>query len=143
MPLLRRCLEYAIYVTVAALVMLQTGFIAQFARWGPLIIQIIGIFFLARVVIEICNLLVDPSPAAAHMSELELQQRATLMPMVKSFLSSLVWFGAIVLMLNDTGINPFPLLAGAGIVGIVVGFGAQPVINDVVSGLFILFENIS
>lgn len=51
-------------------------------------------------------------------------------------------FGAIVLMLNVVGINPFPLLAGAGIVGFVVGFGAQPVINDVVSGLFILFENI-
>ena len=142
-PLFRRCLEYAIYVTVAALVLVETGFIAQFARWGPVIIQIIGIFFIARVVIEICNLLVDrPSPAAAQMSELELQQRATLMPMVKSFLASLVWFGAIVLMLNVVGINPFPLLAGAGIVGIVVGFGAQPVINDVVSGLFILFENI-
>ena len=142
-PLLRRCLEYAIYVTVAALVLVETGFIAEFARWGPLIIQIIGIFFIARVVIEICNLLVDrPSPAAAQMTELELQQRATLMPMVKSFLASLVWFGAIVLMLNVIGINPFPLLAGAGIVGIVVGFGAQPVINDVVSGLFILFENI-
>jgi moderate conductance mechanosensitive channel len=142
-PLLRRCLEYAIYVTVAALVMVETGFIAQFARWGPLIIQIIGIFFIARVVIETCNLLVDrPSPGAAQMSELERQQRATLLPMVKSFLASLVWFGAIVLMLNVIGINPFPLLAGAGIVGIVVGFGAQPVINDVVSGLFILFENI-
>src|SRR3712207_9411406 len=32
--------------------------------------------------------------------------------------------------------------AGAGIISVVVGFGAQPVINDVVSGLFILFENI-
>jgi small conductance mechanosensitive channel len=142
-PLLRRCLEYAIYVTVAALVMLQTGFIAQFAAWGPMVIQIIGIFFLARVAIEICNLIVDrPSPAAAEMSELELQQRATLMPMVKSFLASVVWFGAIVLMLNVVGINPFPLLAGAGLVGLILGIGAQPLINDVASGLFILFENI-
>jgi small conductance mechanosensitive channel len=142
-PLFRRCLEYAIYVIVAALVMLETGFIAQFAAWGPLVIQIIGIFFLARVAIEICNLLVDrPSPAVAQMSEVEQQQRATLLPMVKSFLSAVVWFGAIVLMLNVVGINPFPLLAGAGILGIVVGFGAQPVINDITSGLFILFENI-
>jgi small conductance mechanosensitive channel len=142
-PLFRRCLEYAVYVVVAALVLLETGFIAQFAAWGPLVIQIIGIFFLARVAIEICNLLIDrPSPAAAQMSELELQQRATLMPMVKSFASAIVWFAAIVLMLNVVGINPFPLLAGAGILGIVIGFGAQPVINDVTSGLFILFENI-
>jgi small conductance mechanosensitive channel len=64
------------------------------------------------------------------------------MPMVKSFASAIVWFAAIVLMLNVVGINPFPLLAGAGILGIVIGFGAQPVINDVTSGLFILFENI-
>jgi moderate conductance mechanosensitive channel len=142
-PLLRRCIEYAIYVTVAALVLLQIGFIAEFAAWGPLLIQIIGIFFLARVVIEVCNLLVDrPSPAAAEMSEVELQQRATLLPMVKSFLSAVVWFFAIVLMLNVVGINPFPLLAGAGILSVVIGFGAQPVINDIVSGLFILFENI-
>ncbi|HEX8280001.1 MAG TPA: mechanosensitive ion channel family protein, partial [Chthoniobacterales bacterium] len=142
-PLFRRCLEYAIYVVVAALVLLQIGFIAELAAWGPAVIQIIGIFFLARVAIEICNLLVDrPSPTASQMSELEQQQRATLLPMVKSFLSAVVWFVAIVLMLNLVGINPFPLLAGAGIVGVVVGFGAQPVINDVVSGVFILFENI-
>lgn len=142
-PLFQRCLEYAIYAIVAALVLLEVGFIAQFAKWGPLIAEIIGIFFLARVAIEICNLLVDrPSPAVSQLSELERQQRATLMPMVKSFLGGVVWFAAIVLMLNVVGLNPFPLLAGAGIVGIVVGFGAQPVINDVVSGLFILFENI-
>jgi moderate conductance mechanosensitive channel len=142
-PLFRRCVEYAIYVVVAALVLVQTGFIAQLAAWGPLIIQIIGIFFLARVAIEICNLLVDRPPAnASALSELEQQQRATLLPMVKSFLAAVVWFAAIVLMLNVVGINPFPLLAGAGILGIVVGFGAQPVINDITSGLFILFENI-
>ena len=142
-PLFRRCLEYAIYVVVAALVLLQIGAIAQLAAWGPPLIQIIGIFFLARVAIEICNLLVDrPSPTAAEMSDLERQQRATLLPMVKSFLSAVVWFVAIVLMLNVVGINPLPLLAGAGILSVVIGFGAQPVINDVVSGLFILFENI-
>jgi small conductance mechanosensitive channel len=142
-PLFRRCVEYAIYVVVAALVLLQTGFIKELAGWGPPLVQVIGIFFLARVAIEICNLLVDrPSPAAAEMSDLERQQRATLLPMVKSFLSALVWFVAIVLMLNVVGLNPLPLLAGAGLISLVVGFGAQPVINDIVSGLFILFENI-
>jgi small conductance mechanosensitive channel len=46
-----------------------------------------------------------------------------------------------VLILAALGFNPLPFLAGAGILGLVVGFGAQSLINDVVSGFFILFEN--
>lgn len=46
MPLFRRCLEYIIYVWVASLVVLQVNFIAQFASFGPSLVQIIGIFLL-------------------------------------------------------------------------------------------------
>jgi small conductance mechanosensitive channel len=46
-----------------------------------------------------------------------------------------------VLILSSLGFNPLPFLAGAGIAGVVVGFGAQSLIDDVVSGFFILFEN--
>jgi small-conductance mechanosensitive channel len=52
-----------------------------------------------------------------------------------------VYFGTAVLILASLGFNPLPFLAGAGILGLVVGFGAQSLINDVVSGFFILFEN--
>ena len=45
-------------------------------------------------------------------------------------------------MLGSLGFNPLPFLAGAGLAGLVIGFGAQSLINDVVSGFFILFENI-
>jgi moderate conductance mechanosensitive channel len=44
-------------------------------------------------------------------------------------------------MLGSLGFNPMPFLAGAGILGLVVGFGAQSLINDVVSGFFVLFED--
>ena len=48
-----------------------------------------------------------------------------------------------VLVLGSLGFNPLPFLAGAGLLaGLVIGFGAQSLINDVVSGFFILFENI-
>ena len=52
------------------------------------------------------------------------------------------YFATAVLILSAMGFNPMPFLAGAGILGLVVGFGAQSMINDVVSGFFILFENI-
>ena len=53
-----------------------------------------------------------------------------------------VYFATAVLVLGSLGFNPLPFLAGAGLAGLVIGFGAQSLINDVVSGFFILFENI-
>jgi len=52
-----------------------------------------------------------------------------------------VHFVTAVLILAALGLNPMPFLAGAGILGLVVGFGAQSLINDVMSGFFILLEN--
>jgi small conductance mechanosensitive channel len=52
-----------------------------------------------------------------------------------------VYFTVGIFILYTLDINPTPILAGAGIVGIAVGLGAQTLINDIVSGFFILFEN--
>lgn len=143
MPLFRRCLEYIIYVWVASLVMLQVNFIAQFASFGPSLVQIIGIFFIARMIVEIANLLVDkymfPKDETAENPN---RQHQTLTPIVKTLLQFGIYFVAFVLMLRAVDINPLPILAGAGILGVVVGMGAQPLINDLVAGFFILFENL-
>ena len=61
---------------------------------------------------------------------------------MRSALGYVVYFGTAVLILGALGFNPMPFLAGAGILGLVIGFGAQSLINDVVSGFFILFEHI-
>ncbi|MGQ9872326.1 mechanosensitive ion channel family protein [Leptodesmis sp.] len=53
----------------------------------------------------------------------------------------MTYFAGAVLVLHLVGINPTPILAGAGIVGLAVGFRAQNLINDIVCGFFILFEN--
>jgi len=142
-PLLRRCLEYVIYVGVATLVIMQVEFVSGLAKWGPSIIQVIGLFFLARVFVVIAELLVDSNLLKADQpSEIELQRQATIRPLLKSLLKYSIYFVAFVLMVRAFNINPTAILAGAGIVGIVVGLGAQPLINDLVSGFFILFENI-
>ena len=52
-PLLRRSIEYVVMVTVVTLVIMQVEAIADLAEWGPRIIQIIGIVFMARVVKEL------------------------------------------------------------------------------------------
>lgn len=143
LPLLRRCLEYVIYVWVASLAILQLDFISKFASYGPIVVQIIGIFFISRVVVEIIKLLVDKFmlPSDQESSD-DAQQRKTLVPIIKSILTLIVYFIAFVLILRAMQINPMPFLAGAGLLGAVIGLGAQPIINDIVSGFFILFEQL-
>lgn len=53
----------------------------------------------------------------------------------------LVWSVTIMLVLGELGVDLKPILAGAGILGLAVGFGAQALVKDVITGFFILFEN--
>jgi small conductance mechanosensitive channel len=141
-PLAKRCLEYVIYVYVATLVALQVEVIAPLAPYGHSLVRVIGIFFLARVVIELAHLGVDELLVRRKDLPPETrQQRLTFAPLIRSSLKYIIFFGAAVLMLAELGVNPAPILAGAGIAGLAVGLGAQNLINDVVSGFFILFEN--
>lgn len=141
-PFLKRCLEFIIYVCVATLTIQQVQFIADIAVFGPRIVKIVGIIFISRILFEVVYLLVEEVLFKdGNLSEIETSRRLTLVPLIRSFLQYLVYFGATVSILSTLDINPAPILAGAGIVGIAVGFGAQTLINDIVCGFFILFEN--
>ncbi len=68
------------------------------------------------------------------------QQAKTLVPMVRTaFNIGIVFVGGIVI-LGRLGVDTTPILAGAGIVGLAVGFGSQTLVKDLINGLFILFE---
>lgn len=140
MPLLRRSLEYIVYVAIATLILTQVDFITGLAEYGPGIIQGIGLIFVARVAVEVVNLLIDKNYLHEHMPDEQRQRNLTIFPIVKSVMASIVYFTALVLILQGIGFDPIPLLAGAGILGMVIGFGAQPLINDIVSGFFVIFE---
>jgi moderate conductance mechanosensitive channel len=143
LPLFRRCLEYVIYVWAASLAILQLEFISNLASYGPIVVQIIGIVFISRVVVEVAKLMVDKVMVSSDdESSDDMQQKKTLIPVIKSMLAFLVYFIAFVLILRVMKINPMPFLAGAGLLGAVIGLGAQPIINDIVSGFFILFEHL-
>ena len=141
MPLFRRTLEYIVYASVATLVMTQLAFISHLAEYGPGVIQGIGIIFLSRVGIEVVNLFINRTYLNDELSTEERQRNETIFPIVKSILSGIVYFVAVVLVMRGLGFDPVPLLAGAGILGVVIGLGAQPLVNDVVSGFFIIFED--
>ncbi len=141
-PFLKRCLEFVIYVCMATLVIQQVQLIANVAVFGQRIIKIIAIIFVSRALFEVIYLFVEEVLFKnQNLTEIQRSRRLTLVPLFRSFLQYLIYFGAIVSILYTLEIDPTPILAGAGIVGIAVGLGAQTLINDIVCGFFILFEN--
>jgi small-conductance mechanosensitive channel len=74
----------------------------------------------------------------------ELRRRArirTLLPVLRNFLFVFVLIIASLSALGAMGLQIAPLLAGAGVVGIAVGFGAQTLVRDVLSGVFFLLDD--
>jgi len=141
-PLLKRCLEYAIYASMATLVIEQVEPIAFLATYGQIAVKIIGILFLCRVFIEVSNLAIFELLLHNQvLTETQRQKRQTIIPLIQSALKYLIYFGAGIGILKTINIDPTPILAGAGILGLAVGLGAQNLVNDLVSGFFILFEN--
>jgi small conductance mechanosensitive channel len=78
----------------------------------------------------------------SHLLGGRAEQRAqTISDALVSLVRVLVWTVAGLLILDTLNVNLAPLLAGAGIAGIAVGFGAQSLVKDFISGLFILVED--
>lgn len=141
-PALKKALEYILYVAIATLVIQDVDYIAWITTYSDEIIQIIGLYFSCGVLIEISNIILEDLVLKTdHLTDLQRQRRLTIIPLFKSVLKYVTYFAGGILVLNLVGIDPAPILAGAGIVGIAVGFGAQNLINDIVCGFFILFEN--
>ncbi|MGG2057254.1 mechanosensitive ion channel family protein [Lysinibacillus pakistanensis] len=70
----------------------------------------------------------------------ERRQR-TISRLLQSIISYAVYFSAIIAILSRLDIKIAGLLAGAGIVGLAIGFGAQSLVKDVITGFFIIFED--
>ncbi|BAZ21397.1 MscS mechanosensitive ion channel [Kalymmatonema gypsitolerans NIES-4073] len=141
-PLFKKCLEYVLYVAIVNLVVPEIEFIAWISAYTPTIVQIIGVFFISNVLIEVAYFILDEFYLkTTDSNDSQRQKRLTLIPLMRSFAKYFIYFTAGVTILKLIGIDPAPILAGAGIVGIAVGLGAQNLINDVVCGFLILFEN--
>jgi small-conductance mechanosensitive channel len=66
---------------------------------------------------------------------------ATLLPLFRNFILIVVVVTIILIVLMEFGINVGPLFAGAGIVGVAVGFGSQALVRDIFAGAFFLFDD--
>lgn len=66
----------------------------------------------------------------------------TLLNLFKNAFTVALAIFALMLALAQIGVNIAPLLAGAGVVGLAIGFGAQKLVQDIITGIFIQFENV-
>ena len=77
-----------------------------------------------------------------HTASVRTEQRvSTLGDVLGGLLRAVVWIVVVLMVLGEVGVNLAPLLAGAGIAGIAIGFGAQSLVKDFLSGFFILLED--
>lgn len=94
---------------------------------------------LARGIIRRVERIADDNDPTT-VSEQEKRAR-TLGKILRQTVTVGLWALALVLVLAELGLDIKPLLAGAGIVGLAIGFGAQTLVKDLISGFFLLLEN--
>lgn len=84
--------------------------------------------------------LLGSSTGALHQARFS-QRITTLSAMLRSLGKVVITFLGLMIVLSKMGVNIAPIIASAGIVGLAVGFGAQNLVKDVISGFFIIIED--
>ena len=92
---------------------------------------------------EIVNAAVDRHQARLSASEQAARaaRLRTLLPMLRATLMVSIVTMVVLIVLSEIGVNIAPLLAGAGVIGLAIGFGSQKLVQDIITGLFLLLEN--
>ncbi len=120
-------------------------YIQKFWSWALTSgIRIIITFIIASVALKIARMLSNRmvGSLSGRKDDVEFQKRAeTLGSVIKHILTVLILIVATMMVLKELGIEIGPVLAAAGVVGLAIGFGAQNLVQDVISGFFILLED--
>lgn len=150
-PVLR--LAVSTIITIVAIGALLESWGVDIASWfdpgriGAVVLSelssVILAVAIAVVVWEACNTAIERQLArfAREGAYARAARLRTLLPMLRTALIVTILTIAGLTALSAIGVNIAPLLAGAGIVGIAVGFGSQKLVQDVVTGVFLLLEN--
>lgn len=106
------------------------------------IIFIVSLKLLTFSVNKLKKIFINRIQKEADESDIEAEKRVnTLMGIILTTARIALWIMFIMIFLKKIYIDIAPLLAGAGILGLAVGFGSQELVRDVISGFFILLEN--
>jgi small conductance mechanosensitive channel len=142
LPVIQRSIEAIVYVSVATVIVRRFESLESFAPYGPILIRMISMFLAASVVVEVARVLVARLLLAHPSAADDMQRRrVTFVGLIQSIIKYIIYFIASMMVLEDLGVDPTPILAGAGILGLTVGLGSQKIVADLLNGLFLLFED--
>jgi small conductance mechanosensitive channel len=117
---------------------------------GPLLqvekklVLLAGAFGIADLALLLVNLGIDRYLERTDHSGQPVEHSPrvlTLLPLMRNIIMLTLGMVLALVVLGEFGVNIAPLLAGAGVVGVAVGLGAQKLVQDVITGAFMLFEN--
>ena len=110
------------------------------------LIMIILIIIIASVSVKLCNKLVDYIMLTKENANKKFKIKSnekrseTLHKLIKSAIRYTIYFIAFFQILSTLGINTTSIVASAGIASVAIGFGAQSLVKDIISGFFIILE---
>lgn len=111
-------------------------------RAGVVVVAAIAASWAAGLVVRrVVRQAVQRSTARGPAAERAETRAQTGTAVLRALVRVVIWGVAVLLVLGEFGFDLAPLIAGAGIVGLAVGFGAQGLVSDFVSGLFLLLED--
>jgi small conductance mechanosensitive channel len=149
LPLLRQAIHVVLYL-IAFLLVLEAWGVNSFAWFetdlGAGLVKaattIALILLIALVLSEAVNAIVEHYLRNGRSDDSKrAARRRTLLPLLRNGFRVFLFVIVTLIVLSQIGINIAPLLAGAGVFGLAIGFGAQTLVKDVITGIFILAED--
>jgi len=106
-----------------------------------LVLILFAALLLNRFLRVMTNLLVKPATSQARVAQVREQQTRTLAGVLYSAATVALWIVALLTAMDKVGVNPTPALILTGLCGVGLGFGAQSLVRDFVTGFFIVLED--
>lgn len=126
---------------------IQTGIGPWFSDHTSTIVTIALIILGAWLIVRFGSIAIRKTvvrgirPASYKSKAEEKKREETVIQIVSGALNIIIWPLTLIVIIGQLGVNIGPLIAGAGVVGVALGFGAQSLVKDIISGLFIISEN--
>ena len=106
---------------------------------GVILVVCIALSIGARLLVRRFRRKLEGTPSETQT--IDLRRAATLTSALSTSAVVVIWTLAVLLVLSNLNVNLAPLLASAGVAGVALGFGAQSIVKDTLSGFFILLED--
>ena len=129
---------------------IELPYVAKIADGGfeILVTIVLALFAWRWLNVYVTRRLAETAPAPSEEEDEEdemagviLDRSHTLLPMLRKFIGTVLFIMVILIVLSSLGVDIGPLIAGAGVIGLAIGFGARKLVSDVISGFFFLLDD--